>query len=89
MTTEETTSRCSASARLKGWVSSVLANFKQRQCSHRFALEDLKMINPDSPGTDRVEWPCDKCGEVFTAQCGLDIAPENGPLYRRGSETPN
>ena len=62
-----------------------LERLKQRWCSHRFAIEDLAMVNRDSDGDDRVRWPCDKCGKVFHAQCGLDISPSNGPTYRRGS----
>lgn len=56
---------------------------KQRWCRHRFAIEDLVMVNPDSDGNDRVRWACDKCGKVFHAHCGLDIAPDKGVLYRR------
>lgn len=63
----------------------LLELLKQRWCSHRFAIEDLTMVNRDSDGEDRVRWHCDKCGKVFRAQCGLDISPANGPTYRRGS----
>ncbi len=62
---------------------SILTKLRQRFCSHSFALEDLTMVNRDSPGNDRVKWPCDKCGKVFWAQCGLDISPSNGPAFRR------
>lgn len=34
--------------------------------------------------TKRVAWPCDKCGKVFYAHCGLDISPEYGFTFRRG-----
>ncbi len=50
---------------------------------HRFAMEDLRMVNPDSPGADRVEWPCADCGQLFKAQCGLDIIPKHGTAFRR------
>ena len=66
----------------------VLVKLKQRFCSHRFAMEDLTMVNRDSEGNDRVSWACDKCGKVFRAQCGLDISPEHGPIFRRKT-TPN
>jgi hypothetical protein len=66
-------------------VGRLIERIRQRLCSHRFALEDLTMVNRDSPGNDRVRWNCDKCGKVFRAQCGLDISPGNGPTYRRGS----
>ena len=62
----------------------LLEILKQRWCSHRFAIEDLTMVNRESAGKDRVRWNCDKCGKVFRAQCGLDISPSNGPTYRRG-----
>lgn len=66
----------------------VLVKLKQRFCSHRFALDDLTMVNKDSGGADRVSWACDKCKKVFRAQCGLDISPEHGPIFRRKT-TPN
>jgi hypothetical protein len=62
-----------------------LERLKQRLCSHRFAIEDLTMVNRDSDGDDRVEWKCSRCWKVFSAHCGLDISPSNGPIYRRGS----
>ena len=71
-----------------GTVERLWSRLKQRLCKHRFAIEDLEMVNPDSDGNDRVRWPCDKCGEVFHAQCGLWISPGNGFLYRR-HKTPN
>lgn len=63
----------------------LLERLKQRWCSHRFAIDDLTMVNRESDGEDRVRWHCDKCGRIFRAQCGLDISPTNGPTYRRGS----
>lgn len=60
-----------------------LGFLKKKFCRHKFAMEDLKRVNPDSAGTDRVQWPCDKCGKVFNAHCGLDISPSNGPAFRR------
>jgi len=56
---------------------------KQHFCNHRFAIQDLKLINADSDGNDRVSWACDKCGKVFNAQCGLDISPRHGKTFRR------
>lgn len=69
-------------------VGRLLTWVRQRWCRHRFAIEDLVMVNPDSDGDDRVRWPCDKCGKVFHAHCGLNISPGNGFLYRRNA-TPN
>ena len=61
---------------------------KQLFCSHRFALEDLKITGTATSGDDRVSWPCDKCGKVFRAPYGLAIAPHFGPIFRR-NPTPN
>lgn len=33
--------------------------------------------------TERVEWPCCKCGKVFRAHCGLDITPKHGFIIPR------
>jgi hypothetical protein len=33
--------------------------------------------------TERVIWPCCKCGKVFYAHCGLDISPANGFITKR------
>lgn len=55
---------------------------KERACSHRFALEDLRMVNRDGD-LDRVAWPCDACGKNFSAHCGLDISPKHGPTFQR------
>lgn len=30
--------------------------------------------------THRVLWACSKCGEVFNAECGLDIIGEHGKM---------
>jgi hypothetical protein len=30
-----------------------------------------------------VRWPCRKCGKVFKAFCGLDIAPKHGRIVPR------
>lgn len=65
-----------------------LGFLKKEFCRHRFAMEDLKLVNADSEGADRVHWPCDKCGKVFSAHCGLDISPSNGPTFRRNDEAP-
>ena len=54
----------------------------KRQCKHRFDISAIQLVNPDSEGKDRVEWPCSECGKVFNAQCGLDISPKHGPTYR-------
>jgi hypothetical protein len=37
----------------------------------------------DPAHTKRVAWPCDKCGKMFYAHCGLDISPTHGPTFRR------
>ena len=58
---------------------------KQRWCAHEFAIEDLRMVNMESDGDDRVEWSCAKCGKSFSAHCGLDITPEHGFVFRRGA----
>ena len=60
---------------------------RQLFCSHRFAIDDLVMVNRDSDGEDRIAWACDKCGRVFRAHCGLSISPRHGPVFRR--EPPN
>ena len=39
--------------------------------------------------TERVEWPCAKCGKVFRAHCGLDISPEHGPVLPDSSRSQN
>ena len=65
------------------WLAQALDSVKQRFCSHRFAIEDLTMVNRASAGDDRVSWSCSKCGKMFRAQCGLDISPGNGPTFRR------
>lgn len=64
-------------------VTRLFRRTKRRFCSHRFALEDLRMVNPDGD-LDRVAWPCAECGETFTAHCGLDISPKHGPTFRHG-----
>ena len=58
-------------------INRMLHAVKVRICKHEFTLSDLKMVNPDG-GSDRVQWPCSKCGKVFKAHCGLDIVPANG-----------
>jgi hypothetical protein len=59
-----------------------LTRFRQWRCDHEFAIEDLRMVNPDGD-KDRVEWSCAMCGKSFAAHCGLDISPKNGPTFRR------
>lgn len=65
--------------------ASVARLLRQKLCNHQFAIDDLKAVNINSDGNDRVVWPCDKCGKVFKAHCGLFISPEHGPIFRRGS----
>lgn len=60
--------------------------WKQSRCNHLFALEDLRLLNPDSTGAERVEWSCSVCGKSFEAHCGLDIAPKHGAIYRRDDQ---
>lgn len=38
-------------------------------CIHEFRGRDIQYRNEQ--GT--VKWPCDKCGKMFEAECGLDI----------------
>ena len=78
-----TTTAHGARSALTVGLGGVLMKLKQHFCAHRFALDDLTMVNKDSSGADRVSWPCDKCGKMFRAQCGLDISPEHGPIFRR------
>ncbi len=33
--------------------------------------------------TERVEWACFKCGQIFRAHCGLDISPSKGDVRKR------
>ena len=57
---------------------------KQALCVHLFDLGQLKLNAPEFEDTDkRVIWPCCKCGKVFTAHCGLDIAPQKGFIKPR------
>lgn len=60
----------------------LLTWLKHKICHHEFAIDDLKMVNPEGYN-DRVTWPCAKCGKVFNAHCGLDISPTHGPIFRR------
>jgi hypothetical protein len=55
-----------------------------RFCDHAFNLAALKK-NPSARAdeSDRVIWPCAKCGRVFTAHCGLDISPKHGLIVPR------
>lgn len=68
---------------MNGTLSAFIQMIKQEFCKHRFALEDLTMVNRDSEENDRVSWACAKCHKVFKAHCGLDISPEHGPCFRR------
>ncbi len=61
-------------------------DLKKWRCHHEFAIEDLKIVNEQGWG-DRVAWECAKCGKLFRAHCGLDITPENGPMFRRRDRT--
>lgn len=62
----------------------ILSYIMKKICRHEFAIEDLKMVNPDGVD-DRVMWPCAKCGKEFRAHCGLNISPTNGPIFRRNN----
>ena len=35
--------------------------------------------------TQRVWWPCDKCGEGFYMHCGLDVHPRHGQIVSEES----
>lgn len=66
----------------------LVAYYKSRKvCGngfHRFALEDLHKTGDGEDSDTRVEWACTDCGKVFSAHCGLDIAPRHGFMFRRG-----
>lgn len=63
-------------APLRQVVGRIIRSIREWFCRHEFQLADLNKINEDGP--ERVSWPCVKCGKVFTAHCGLDIAPRHG-----------
>ena len=67
----------------------------KKKCTHRFAIEDMTLTNikvldeysyKDKGHAMRVYMPCDKCGKIFYAHCGLDITPKHGYLFRRSDE---
>lgn len=37
--------------------------------------------------TNRVMWPCCKCGQIFYAHCGLDISPKYGSIVSDEQKT--
>lgn len=51
------------------WLAYKLAR-KQRLCRHEFHGRD--MVTRKQP-TDRVKWPCHKCGKVFDVEYGLQV----------------
>ena len=67
---------------MASWIATLFQRARTRVCNHRFALEDLRMVNPNGDH-DRVEWPCADCGKSFRAHCGLDITPKHGHVFRR------
>lgn len=57
--------------------------------SYEAWLEYHRQLSEGPHNTQRVEWPCAKCGKVFRAHCGLDISPEHGPVLPDSSRTQN
>ncbi len=57
---------------MKTLISRLRLRLKQHYCSHVFDLADMGHRPKDNPdGT--LDWPCWKCGKVFTEHCGLDV----------------
>lgn len=52
-------------------------------------LDYHRQLSEGPHHTQRVEWPCAKCGKVFRAHCGLDISPEHGPVLPDSSRSQN
>lgn len=51
-----------------------IKKFFAPKCQHEFDLDDLRRNeNPKEDESDRVIWPCEKCGYEFREQCGLDV----------------
>ena len=61
------------------FIRNIILRFKQKTCKHVFKMRDLEMVNKNGLH-DRVKWPCMKCGKIFYAHCGLDIAPKHGEV---------
>ena len=57
--------------------------------SYEAWLDYHRQLSEDPHHTQRVEWPCAKCGKVFRAHCGLDISPEHGPVLPDSSRSQN
>ena len=55
---------------------------------HIFALSDMLNTGKGEDSQMRIRWHCRKCGEIFHANCGLDIL-ENGTVnnnYQKDDE---
>jgi hypothetical protein len=65
-------------------LAQLLRWIRRRTCRHEFRLDALRITGSTVP-TERVSWPCAKCGRVFVAHCGLDISPEHGPIVPNSS----
>lgn len=48
---------------------SLLKKLKTLLCKHEFYTKDMQYR--DKYGI--VRWPCQKCGKMFEAECGIDI----------------
>lgn len=46
------------------------------KCSHVFVGVDIERRDYE---TGLVSWPCSKCGQVFSENCGIDIG-KNGKI---------
>lgn len=49
-------------------INKILLWFRQRFCHHAGYLEDMERINDHT-----VTCPCNKCGKLLSAFCGLDL----------------
>jgi len=73
--------------RSRSRVQQVVVWLRQRFCSHTGYLEDMERLS-DS----QVTCPCNKCGKVLSAFCGLDLPikwerkPDNDPDQRPGRQ---
>lgn len=62
------------------WHHRMVVWLRQRWCSHTGYLEDMKRLSES-----QVTCPCNKCGKLLSAFCGLDLPikwerkPDNDP----------
>lgn len=64
-------------------IGQLIQRFRESRCGHIFDLSALRKTGESEEGNRRVQWPCQKCGKVFFAHCGLDISPKHGPIVPR------